>query len=565
MTAQRLLGGRYEISDLLGYGGMAEVLRGRDTRLGRDIAVKVLRHDLARDNGFQARFRREAQNAAALSHPSIVAVYDTGDDPAPDGVALPYIVMEYVEGRTLREVLQSEGRLMPRRAMEITADICAALEFSHRNGIVHRDIKPGNVMLTPTGQVKVMDFGIARAMAQDASAMTQTSAVMGTAQYLSPEQARGEAVDARSDVYSTGCLLYELLVGEPPFTGDSPVAVAYQHVREDPIPPSELNPDIPADVDAVVLKAMAKNPANRYQSAAEMRADLVRAAAGRPVEATPVLVGADRTQAMTPQLPVADSTLLRRPPERQGRRRLWYAVLMLAVIGVFVLAAWLTSNLLSGPGKVEVPNVKGTAETVAVDQLERLGFKVKVKEVNQSDATLNQVVEQSPAGGVPLKIGSTVEISVDRGVKRVPVPSLVGSTHDEAVAALTNAGLLYSFVQVPSDEPKGEVIETTPAAGESVPIKTRITIKEADGLVDVPPVVGKTEDEARSILEAAGFLVNPVEVVTADKTPGTVIDQGTAKRLASGATVTIKVARAPEPPPPSPTPTPTPTPTIGPP
>jgi serine/threonine protein kinase len=270
MTAQaRVLGGRYQVGELLGFGGMAEVHRGRDTRLGRDVAIKTLRHDLARDATFQLRFRREAQNAASLNHPAIVAVYDTGEEHAPTGEELPYIVMEFVNGRTLKEILGHEGRLMPRRALEITADICSALDFSHRHQIIHRDIKPGNVMLTQTGQVKVMDFGIARALASEMSAMTQTSAVIGTAQYLSPEQARGEQVDARSDVYATGCVVFELLTGQPPFVGDNPVSVAYQHVREEPRPPSELNPDVPPAVDAIVLKALAKNPANRYQSAGE--------------------------------------------------------------------------------------------------------------------------------------------------------------------------------------------------------------------------------------------------------------------------------------------------------
>src|SRR3954469_2874786 len=294
MTAQaRLLGGRYQVGELLGYGGMAEVHRGRDLRLGRDVAIKTLRSDLARDSTFQLRFRREAQNAASLNHPAIVAVYDTGEERGANGEPLPYIVMEFVNGRTLKEVLAAEGPLMPRRALEISADICAALEFSHRHGIIHRDVKPGNVMLTQTGQVKVMDFGIARALASGATTMTQTSAVIGTAQYLSPEQARGEAVDARSDVYATGCVLFELLCGHPPFVGDSPVSVAYQHVREAPPTPSDVNPDVPPDVDAIVLKALAKNPLNRYQSAQEMRADALRAVSGRPVLATPVMTEAE--------------------------------------------------------------------------------------------------------------------------------------------------------------------------------------------------------------------------------------------------------------------------------
>ena len=260
MTQPRLLGGRYELDGIVGRGGMAEVYRARDIRLDRIVAVKTLREDLARDQTFQARFRREAQSAASLNHPSIVAVYDTGEDmmgPTP----VPYIVMEYVDGRTLRDLLRDDRRLLPERALEITDGVLRALDYSHRNGIVHRDIKPGNVMLTRTGEVKVMDFGIARAVSDAQATMTQTAQVIGTAQYLSPEQARGERVDARSDLYSAGCLLYELLTGRPPFTGDSPVAIAYQHVRENPIPPSRVDPEIPAWADSIVLKAMAKDPA----------------------------------------------------------------------------------------------------------------------------------------------------------------------------------------------------------------------------------------------------------------------------------------------------------------
>src|SRR6185312_2670761 len=316
MTAQpRLLGGRYQVGELLGYGGMAEVHRGRDLRLGRDVAIKMLRTDLARDDTFQLRFRREAQNAASLNHPAIVAVYDTGDERGPAGEELPYIVMEFVNGRTLKEVLAAEGRLMPRRALEITADICAALEFSHRHGIIHRDIKPGNVMLTQTGQVKVMDFGIARALASGATTMTQTSAVIGTAQYLSPEQARGE-----------------------------PVSVAYQHVREDPRPPSASNRDVTPEIDAVVLKALAKNPLNRYQSAGEMRADVMRAAAGRPVSAPPVMTEDEMAAVMAQQ----QTTQYRPPPasrqparanQRQKRKSSTGVVVALTVLGLLAVAA----------------------------------------------------------------------------------------------------------------------------------------------------------------------------------------------------------------------------------
>ena len=286
------LGDRYRLGELLGRGGMAEVHIGQDVRLGRDVAVKMLRPDMARDPTFQARFRREAQSAASLNHPSIVAVYDTGEDDFA-GNPVPYIVMEYVEGSTLRELLASGSRLVPERALEIVDGILAALAYSHQRGIVHRDIKPANVMLNRNGEVKVMDFGIARAMADGASTMTQTSAVIGTAQYLSPEQARGEQVDARSDIYSAGCLLYELLAGRPPFVGDSPVSVAYQHVREEPIPPSHIDPDVPAAADAIVLRALTKDREERYQTADEMRADIRSALAGRPV-APPPRDAADR-------------------------------------------------------------------------------------------------------------------------------------------------------------------------------------------------------------------------------------------------------------------------------
>ncbi|MFD9204113.1 Stk1 family PASTA domain-containing Ser/Thr kinase, partial [Streptomyces anthocyanicus] len=285
MEEPRRLGGRYELGHVLGRGGMAEVHLAHDTRLGRTVAVKTLRADLARDPSFQARFRREAQSAASLNHPAIVAVYDTGEDYI-EGISIPYIVMEYVDGSTLRELLHSGRKLLPERTLEMTIGILQALEYSHRAGIVHRDIKPANVMLTRNGQVKVMDFGIARAMGDSGMTMTQTAAVIGTAQYLSPEQAKGEPVDARSDLYSAGCLLYELLTVRPPFIGDSPVAVAYQHVREEPQPPSVFDPEITPEMDAIVLKALTKDPDYRYQSADEMRMDIEACLDGQPVAAT---------------------------------------------------------------------------------------------------------------------------------------------------------------------------------------------------------------------------------------------------------------------------------------
>ncbi|MFM7147201.1 MAG: Stk1 family PASTA domain-containing Ser/Thr kinase, partial [Actinomycetales bacterium] len=312
--ATRMLGDRYEIGKVIGRGGMAEVHEGRDLRLGRRVAVKILRPDLARDPAFQARFRREAQSAAALNHPNIVAVYDTGEDvleaEGERPVIVPYIVMEYVDGMTLRQLLGSGRKLLPERALEIIAGVLSALDYAHRHGIVHRDIKPANVMLTRNGDVKVMDFGIARAVNEANTSMTATSAVMGTAQYLSPEQARGEVVDARSDLYSAGVLLYELLTGKPPFTGESAVAIAYQHVSEMPVTPSVLDPEISDEVDAVVLRALAKKVDDRYQSALEFRSDVERAIAGAPVTAAIQTISADRT-AMLPPVQAAGADVAR--------------------------------------------------------------------------------------------------------------------------------------------------------------------------------------------------------------------------------------------------------------
>ncbi|MET9671467.1 Stk1 family PASTA domain-containing Ser/Thr kinase, partial [Streptomyces sp. NPDC006475] len=380
MEEPRRLGGRYELGSVLGRGGMAEVYLAHDTRLGRTVAVKTLRADLARDPSFQARFRREAQSAASLNHPAIVAVYDTGEDYV-DGVSIPYIVMEYVDGSTLRELLHSGRKLLPERTLEMTIGILQALEYSHRNGIVHRDIKPANVMLTRTGQVKVMDFGIARAMGDSGMTMTQTAAVIGTAQYLSPEQAKGEQVDARSDLYSTGCLLYELLTVRPPFVGDSPVAVAYQHVREEPQPPSNFDPEITPEMDAIVLRALVKDPDYRYQSADEMRADIEACLDGQPVAATAAMgavgygYGSDdqATTALRQADPAGQTSML--PPmnpddggfggydDRPGRRRQQKksntSTILLVVAGILVLvgAVLIGRSVFGGSdgGKGDVP------------------------------------------------------------------------------------------------------------------------------------------------------------------------------------------------------------------
>ncbi|MPZ25350.1 MAG: Stk1 family PASTA domain-containing Ser/Thr kinase [Micromonosporaceae bacterium] len=541
---ERLLGGRYELGELLGYGGMAEVHRGRDLRLGREVAIKMLRTDLARDHTFQMRFRREAQNVATLNHPGIAAVYDTGEEHAATGEALPYIVMEFVAGHTLKDVLAAEGRLQPRRALEISADICAALEFSHRHGIIHRDVKPGNVMVTPNGQVKVMDFGIARDLASGATTMTQTSAVIGTAQYLSPEQARGEAVDARSDVYATGCVLFELLCGHPPFVGDSPVSVAYQHVREDPRAPSQLNPEVPPDVDAVVLKALAKNPANRYQSAAEMRADLLRAAGGRPVLATPVLSN-------------AETALLGQQgePARVGdpgrRRASTWVLIVLGVLGVLAVIALIVGLILTNqaPRQVDVPEVLGMSPEEAVAEIEgaELTAEAGAPVVGDCEREEGQVESQDPAAGTALDVNSTVTYSVCGGPEQVEVPQIVGSNRENAESLLEDAGLVGEFEEVDDERPEGEVISADPSPGTSVDVGSTVTVQVSrDNILQVPDVRGQSQDQATATLEARGLVPNVVEASGPPEDVdqvGTVAaqDPGPGTEARDGDTVTIEV------------------------
>jgi serine/threonine-protein kinase len=569
MTAQpRLLGGRYQVGELLGYGGMAEVHRGRDLRLGRDVAIKVLRADLARDDTFQMRFRREAQNAASLNHPAIVAVYDTGEERAPTGEALPYIVMEFVNGRTLKELLAAEGRLLPRRALEITGDICAALDFSHRHGIIHRDIKPGNVMLTQTGQVKVMDFGIARALASGATTMTQTSAVIGTAQYLSPEQARGEAVDARSDVYATGCVLYELLTGHPPFVGDNPVSVAYQHVREDPRPPSDSNRDVTPDIDAVVLKALAKNPMNRYQSAGEMRGDLLRAAAGRPVYATPVMREEEfatapmATRVVTGPRPTGarNTGTMARVPDPRRRRASSFVIAALTALGVLaVVALTVGLILMNQPKQVSVPDLKGKTEAEAQAAVVAAGLAFNKGAVITGNCTKDRVEAQQPDANSRVQEQTIVTIQLCGGPGTVDVPNVVGSTRAQAEERLRLLNLRVTVTEVDNPAPGGQVLEQDPGPGAKVAPDSEVKLKVSKGnQKPVPNVAGKSETEARAILEAAGFQVSVVDVTVQDPEQADRVQSQSPKANAtanSGSRVVINVGRY-EAPPTSPPPTP---------
>ena len=585
MTAQaRLLGGRYQVGELLGYGGMAEVHRGRDLRLGRDVAIKMLRADLARDATFQMRFRREAQNAASLNHPAIVAVYDTGEETGPTGETLPFIVMEFVNGRTLKEVLGVEGRLQPRRALEICADMCAALEFSHRHGIIHRDIKPGNVMLTQTGQVKVMDFGIARALASGATTMTQTSAVIGTAQYLSPEQARGEAVDAPSDVYAAGCVLFELLCGHPPFVGDSPVSVAYQHVREQPPTPSTINPDVNPAVDAIVLKALSKNPLNRYQSAGEMRADLLRAAAGRPVLATPVMPAdetmpmgaaagggyhqAQQTQMMGPQTRQQPVARVGDPGKRKSSSWVIAAFAALGVLAVIALgtALWLNQ---AGNEKVSVPQLVGRSQAEAQAALSQAGLRFAPGDpVKNAECKKGTVVEQNPPFGQRVEKNSAVTVQICVGPDEVTIPqSLVGGNFTAVKAQLESLGLTVERKDVDDDAREGQVTRVSPKEGSKVAPESKVTLEVSRGnVITVPDVRGFTENQARKQLEEAGFRVkvqdgNEVDPAEADKVSSQSPSARSKQPKNSTVTIRVDVPKAEETESPSPSETPSATPT----
>ncbi|GAB2868069.1 Stk1 family PASTA domain-containing Ser/Thr kinase [Nocardioides pacificus] len=568
----KLVGGRYELAELLGRGGMAEVRKGTDLRLGRTVAVKRLRTDLASDSTFQARFRREAQSSASLNHPAIVSVYDTGEEwSEPDGhghagVAQPYIVMEYVAGRTLREILREGRKILPERALEITSGVLSALDYSHRAGIIHRDIKPGNVMLTPSGDIKVMDFGIARAVSDASSAMTQTAAVVGTAQYLSPEQARGETVDSRSDVYSTGCLLYELLTGRPPFMGDSPVAVAYQHVREPATPPSHHDTDLPPEIDAIVMKSLAKRVEDRYQSAAAMRSDIERYLAGRPVQAP--AVAADPTDqfpaASTGQHPtsVAAATPYRPEEEKQRGGRAWLialAALLLLVLGG--VAAYLVAQ--SAPERIQVPDLSTMTEEEARAAIGDVGLTVGgIDEESSDDVPSGQVIDQDPTAGSFVDADSAVSFTVSLGKPQVEVPFVLGQDRIAARDTLREAGLGVKMVEREDDEDRGEVLETQPAPGTAVAEGTVVTVFYSDGPEEVPNVVGMDVKKATELIEAADFVVKVIESDDTEEKKGTVLEQNPlgSETAANGATVFLVVSSFVPEEKPSETPSPTETP-----
>jgi eukaryotic-like serine/threonine-protein kinase len=575
MTQPRLLGDRYELDGVVGRGGMAEVYRARDIRLDRVVAIKTLRADLARDQTFQARFRREAQSAASLNNPSIVAVYDTGEDMS-TGVPVPYIVMEYVDGRTVRDLLIEGHRLLPQRALEIISGVLRALEYSHQAGIVHRDIKPGNVMVTRNGDIKVMDFGIARAMSDAQATMTQTAQVIGTAQYLSPEQARGERVDARSDLYSTGCLMYELLTGRPPFTGDSPVAIAYQHVRENPVPPSRLDPDMPPWADAIVLRAMAKSPNDRYQSAAEMQADIQRAASGMQVSAmAPPPTRADyygyqdRTQRMGQQTatgmgaaPTAVSPYQpgyqdgyggydgggEEPRRSWARRWLPWLIPLLVVIGAVIAAALL---LTSNGSSAYVPQVNGEPQAQAVAQIKSVGLVPQVVDKNSSTVQKGYVIDTNPANGNSIAKGGTVTVYVSSGAQKIQVPNVTGMQSAAAQQKLASVGLNNVNTQpdAQSTLPQGEVDHMSPSQGTLVDPNQQITLFISGGGAPVQSVIGDTPTQAEQILQAQGFKVQAVFTpapANQPVTPNTVWSQNPAANTVKPTGTTIQIFVQPQ-------------------
>nr|WP_317618938.1 Stk1 family PASTA domain-containing Ser/Thr kinase [Cellulomonas palmilytica] len=583
-SGPRLLAGRYEVGELIGRGGMAEVHIGHDTRLGRTVAIKILRSDLARDPSFQNRFRREAQAAAALNHPAIVAVYDTGEDVVtePTGVVahVPFIVMEYVEGHTVRDILRDGAAVPIEEAVEITIGVLSALEYSHHAGIVHRDIKPANVMLTPTGAVKVMDFGIARAVADSAATMTATQAVIGTAQYLSPEQARGEQVDARSDLYSTGCLLFELLTGRPPFTGDSLVSVAYQHVREAAPVPSSLASDVPESLDRITMKSLTKDREARYSNAAEFRADLEAVLRGGVVSAPPVGVAAvpalpatDATQVMSPTATTVAATQAFPPATPWGstgigselaatstdedddeNKRPWliWVLVGIAVLAVAGIVALLVAN--SGddePKTVAVPTVAGKTAEEASAALQAVDLVLGERSQEASTTVpAGQIIRTDPAEGTEVAPETVVDYVESSGPDSVEVEDVSGRTESQAEQILEGQGLVVNGDRKEDNNPnfpKGQVTKTDPPGGELVDAGSKVTLYVSTGMVDLPDLVGKTQEEALATLAELKLVATVNKVTTTEHEDGKVFEQDRSPGLVpQGTQVSIQVAVAPQ-------------------
>ena len=508
-----LLGGRYELRELIGAGGMADVYLGYDQRLSREVAIKVLRSDLARDPSFVTRFRKEALAVAGINHPGIVAVYDSGEVPA------PYIVMELVHGRTLREIIHQGERLPLKRALEIAEGILAALEYSHERGIVHRDIKPANVMITEKGDVKVMDFGIARAMDDAAATLTSTWNIVGTAQYLSPEQAVGDAADIRSDIYSTGCLLFELLTGQPPFTGETPVSIAYQHASSPAPLVRTINSELPEGVEVMLAVALAKSPDDRYQSAGLMLDDVYRIRDGEEV---------------TTQMP---KIVLNK---KKTISAIVAGVLAISVIAGGAVVLSRNSAVVVGAG---IPNVVGLTES---DAQAMLGdYVVTIQHAHDARIPVGRVASQFPLATTAVKKGSGVLLTISDGPGDAMVPTdLVGKSLIDARASLAAVGLVISSITArASDQPQGTVLEVNPIPGSTITAGTGVTLVIASGQVEVPNLIGVEVIQARTLLVQAGFLIKEFYDYDASQPAGVVIrqapDAGTTQTIGQSVTITI--------------------------
>ncbi|MEN3341777.1 MAG: eukaryotic-like serine/threonine-protein kinase [Actinomycetota bacterium] len=554
-----LYDGRYQVVRKLGAGGMANVYLAEDQELGRRVAIKILNDRHANDDQFVERFRREAKNAAALSHPNIVSIYDRGE-----AEGSYYIAMEYLDGRSLKELIVSRGPAPVGVAVEYARQILSALRFAHRHGIVHRDIKPHNVLVDGEGRVKVTDFGIARA---GASQMTEAGSIVGTAQYLSPEQARGSGVDQRSDLYSLGVVLYELLTGTVPFTGDTPVEIAMKHLSQVPEPPSTRRPDLPREIDLVVMRALAKDPNERYQSAEEMEADLARVARGASVStvteesatqimtAPTVPLGATAATMVTPR---RGSAIPPPPPvyydldEPMRRRPVWpWIAALLFVVGAGV-GGWFLyqqiSDKLASNAPVPVENYVGLRESLAKAKVKQDGLSYQLTRQSNRTTPSGFVFKQSPAPGVRIPKGNPVQIWISKGVPKVGVPDLKGKQSTDAVATLKDMHLKPDVHEVPSDQEAGTVTAQDPAAGTSVPegSSVRINVSKGPTPVAVPGVVGQPIDSASSILQGAGFHVSTT-FVDSNQPANTVIDQSpdANSSAAKGSVVTLTVSKGP--------------------
>ena len=558
--------GRYRIERKLGAGGMADVYLAEDQELGRRVAIKILNDRHAADDSFIERFRREAKNAAGLSHPNIVSIYDRGE-----AEGTYYIAMEYLEGRSLKELIVGRGPAPIKTAVDYARQILAALRYAHRNGVIHRDIKPHNVIVDSEGVVKVTDFGIARS---GASQMTEAGSIIGTAQYLSPEQARGAHVDARSDIYSVGVVLYEMLTGEVPFTGDQPVEIAMKHLSNVPAPPSELNPKVPHDLDAIVLRALAKDPAQRYQSAEEMDAELGRVARGLAVSeeteqaATMVLAGAGTAAATSIMRPVRAAA----PPaqydttggyrreelyeyeEPQRRRPWWPWVLAALLIASAAVAGWYVwtqiQDQLDKSKPVAVPLVVGLKEANAEAQLEAAGLTARTTYRASQSVEKGFVISQDPVAGEKTAKGNQVAVVVSNGVPKTTVPDVVGKNIADAIAALTQEHLKYKVFEVNSDKEANTVTATAPGAGAVVQWDTEVRVNVSKGpkpVVIPSGLIGQPYANALGALQGAGFAVKRTDVES-DQPKDTVVavDPASGTAVAPGSTVTLSVSKGPK-------------------